>query len=161
MILVTVGMQLGFDRLLSAMDALQPAIGIEFIAQVGASRFVPINMRVRKQMSPSEFEQLARRSALMVSHAGIGTVLLARKLGKPIVLLPRRASLGEHRNDHQLATALQLKDRRGIFIADDEYGLPSAVSQGLACGNVEHPPSPTIIDLRGAISNFIADGIGR
>lgn len=35
MILATVGMQLGFDRLIKAMDALAPGLGQPVIAQVG------------------------------------------------------------------------------------------------------------------------------
>lgn len=155
MILVTVGMQLGFDRLIRAMDAIQPSIGIEFIAQTGHGRYLPRNMAARKSIPPQEFEELAARAALIVSHAGIGTILTAQRLHKPIALLPRRASLGEHRNDHQLATAKQLRDRRGIFVAKNESDLPGAISRGLATGAVEHGKSPTLALLKQAIRGFI------
>ena len=42
---------------------------------------------------------------------------------RPILIMPRQAALGEHRNDHQLATADRLKDRTGVFVAADEAAL--------------------------------------
>ncbi|WFL75976.1 glycosyltransferase [Altererythrobacter arenosus] len=158
MILVTVGTQLGFDRLIRAMDAIQPGIGIEFVAQIGRGRFIPRRMDWAKTYSPADFEALTRRAALIVSHAGIGSVLAARRLGKPIVLLPRRATLREHRSDHQLATARQLADRKGIFVAIDERELPGAIARGLACGEVEHGHPPELLRLQAAVSGFIGFG---
>ena len=43
--------------------------------------------------------------------------MTARQHLKPLVLFPRLASLGEHRNDHQLATTAALAGRPGIAIA--------------------------------------------
>ena len=37
--------------------------------------------------------------------------------------MPRRASLGEHRNDHQLATARQLEARAGLAVAWEAEAL--------------------------------------
>ena len=45
MILVTVGMQLGFDRLVQAMDKLTPALSEPVVAQIGKSTFRPQHMR--------------------------------------------------------------------------------------------------------------------
>jgi UDP-N-acetylglucosamine transferase subunit ALG13 len=38
----------------------------------------------------------------------MGTILSAAELGKPVILMPRRAKFGEHRNDHQQDTALEM-----------------------------------------------------
>ena len=43
-------------------------------------------------------------AAAIVAHAGMGTILTALETGKRLLVMPRRAALGEHRNDHQLAT---------------------------------------------------------
>ena len=50
-------------------------------------------------MRPSEFEAVLREASVIVAHAGIGTVLKAYKYRKPIILVPRQAAFGEHRND--------------------------------------------------------------
>lgn len=161
MILVTVGMQLGFDRLIRAMDAIQTGIGIRFVAQTGRGTYRPANMEARRSLSPQEFAELAEQAALIVSHAGIGTVLAARRLGKPVVLLPRRAALGEHRNDHQLATAKALAGRPGILVAMDEMELPAMIVRGLAIDRVEEGENPGLAALSDEVARFIAAAAPR
>ena len=63
---------------------------------------------------------------LVVAHAGMGSVITAGEHGKPIVLLPRLGSRGEHTNDHQVDTARWLRGRPGIHVADAEADLPPA-----------------------------------
>ena len=92
MIIVTVGMQLGFDRLIAAMDDLAPGLGVPVIAQTGKGSYAPRNMEARVKIAPSEFEELVGQCRLIVAHAGIGTVLTAARCAKPILLMPRRAS---------------------------------------------------------------------
>lgn len=117
MILVTVGTQLPFDRLIRLIDAIAPELPGPVIAQIGNGRYEPANIAWRRSLRPREFERQMRAAKLVVAHAGIGTVLTARRLRKPLVLFPRREALGEHRNDHQVATARALAHRRGIGIA--------------------------------------------
>ena len=52
-----------------------------------------------------EFQRLFARADLVVSHAGMGNIIACLEADKPLVLLPRQAKLGEHRNDHQMDTA--------------------------------------------------------
>lgn len=121
MIFATVGTQLPFPRLIQALADLSSKTAEEIIAQTGsaAQDDAPAhpNLSLRKQMTPAEFDAAFARARVVVGHAGIGTILSARKLGKPLVILPRRHSLGEHRNDHQLATAVQVAKLPGIHVA--------------------------------------------
>lgn len=158
MILVTVGMQLGFDRLIAAMDRLAPSLDMPVIAQTGKGTYRPQNMEERERISPGEFEQLVRQSRLIVSHAGIGTVLTAQRFTKPIVLFPRRLEHGEHRNDHQVATVRNLEGRSSVLIALDEDDLARKIEEGLAMGNATATLSPTAEQLRRSIASFIETG---
>lgn len=121
MIFVTVGTQLGFDRLVRSVDAWAAAHpGDEFFAQVGpsnASSYVPQHMPHAPFVSPARADELMRAADLIVSHAGMGSILTALRYRRPILIMPRKASLGEHRNDHQLATARWLADRPGVCVA--------------------------------------------
>lgn len=121
MIFATVGTQLPFSRLILALADLSTQTTEEIIAQTGSSEQDDIppqpNLSLRKQMTPVEFEAAFVKARVVVGHAGIGTILSARKLGKPLVILPRRHSLGEHRNDHQLATAVQVAKLPGVHVA--------------------------------------------
>lgn len=158
MILVTVGMQLGFDRLIEAMDRIAPTLDSEVIAQTGIGTYVPQNMTARQKIAPEEFEQLVVQSRLIVSHAGIGTVLTAMRFSKPIVLFPRRLDHGEHRNDHQVATVNNLDGRPGLLVAHEEGDLAPRIAEGLKMDAANQPVSPTAAMLQGAIARFIEGG---
>lgn len=107
MVLVTVGTQLPFDRLVAAVDNwAQTAQNIDLFSQIGPGpAFQPSAGRFAEMLSPEEFRGLFERADCIVSHAGIGTILAALELAKPIIVMPRLARLGEQRTDHQVATA--------------------------------------------------------
>ena len=151
-------MQLGFDRLIEAMDQIAPSLGMEVIAQTGNGTYQPQNMEAHRSIAPGEFERLVQRSKLIVSHAGIGTVLTAQRFATPIVLFPRRFDQGEHRNDHQIATVNNLNGRPGLIIAMDESELASAIAQGLALKSAKTAASATAKQLQDAIGNFVEHG---
>lgn len=155
MIIVTVGMQLGFDRLICAMDALAPGLGMPVIAQTGKGTVRPQHMEAREKIAPDEFEALVGKARLIVAHAGIGTVLTAARCAKPIVLMPRRAELAEHRNDHQLATARKLAGRPGILVAMDETEIAARIAEGLAMDTAAAVQSQTARQLHAALAAFI------
>lgn len=155
MILVTVGMQLGFDRLIAAMDRIAPGLGMPVIAQTGNGSYKARNMDVRPSITPGEFERLVKQAQLIVSHAGIGTVLTASRYDRPVLLMPRRAALGEHRNDHQLATVRGLGTRPGVLVAMDESELPDRIAQGLALEGWSTLRSPTAERMHAALARFI------
>lgn len=119
MIFATVGTQLPFPRLIDALDGIAPELGEEIVAQIGPGQEGKTwkHLDVRRHLTPSEYEILFTSARVVVAHAGIGTILSARKWGKPLIILPRRHALDEHRNDHQLATANELKGLAGIHVA--------------------------------------------
>jgi len=123
MIFMTVGTQLPFDRLAKEVDAWAGARQMEVFAQVGASDLELRRITAVPNLEPQEFEAKMREATAVISHAGMGTILTALQLRKPIVIMPRLAAFKEHRNDHQLATARQLQGRPGILIAMDASEL--------------------------------------
>lgn len=124
MIFVTVGTQLPFDRLVAAVDrwaAAHPEVGC--FAQVGLGAAPPRHMKFVPFVGATECEQHMREAELVVAHTGMGSILTALALQKPIVVMPRRAALGEHRSDHQLATAQWVGKHRGVHVVWDETEL--------------------------------------
>jgi UDP-N-acetylglucosamine transferase subunit ALG13 len=128
-ILLTVGTQLPFDRFVAIVDRLAPTLPEPVLAQVGHGIYRPRNMEWRRHIDPIEFEQCIEDCSFLISHAGIGTLVMAQKHRKPMILFPRRAALNEHRNDHQLATVRALDGRAGMRIAYDEDDLATLVAQ--------------------------------
>ena len=135
-IFVTVGTQLPFPRLIDAVDRIAPSLGRPVIAQVGPEgepgRWR--NLEVAPFLDTAAFAALAARAAAIVGHAGIGTYLTARSHGVPAVLVPRSAALGEHRNEHQRATARRLEGRPGLSVAWDMEALEPLIREALARG---------------------------
>ncbi len=131
MIFVTVGTQLPFDRLISAIDdwaAGHPEAKV--FAQIGpGSKLVPNHIEYAEFVSPDRADQLFQQASVIISHAGMGSILTALKYRKPIVIMPRRANLGEHRNDHQWATAEYLGKSPGVSVAWSEEELPDYLNQ--------------------------------
>jgi UDP-N-acetylglucosamine transferase subunit ALG13 len=60
---------------------------------------------------------------VVISHAGIGTILSALHYEKPILVIPKLASLGEHRNEHQTATARRMMEMGNVNVAFDDDQL--------------------------------------
>ena len=130
MILLTIGTQLPFDRLVRALDDLAPSLPEEIFGQIGAASYEPVHIHWTATLRPDQFEEKFRSASVIVSHAGIGTILTAQKLHKPLIIVPRLAKHGEHRNDHQLATANQVKDKPGVYVANDVDELPELLRRG-------------------------------
>ena len=130
MIFVTVGTQLPFDRLIGAVDAWAGAGStLPVFAQIGPSRLRPKNIEYARFISPGECARRMEEASAIVAHAGMGTILTALERGKPLLVLPRRAALGEHRNEHQLATAHRFLELGKLQVAFDESELPSALDE--------------------------------
>lgn len=118
MILVTVGTQLAFDRLVEAVDLwLERNPSEKAFAQIGPAEYRPQHLESQDFVRPDQADLLFSKADLIVSHAGMGSILTALKYKKPILIMPRRAALGEHRNDHQLATAKWLGGKPGVTVA--------------------------------------------
>ena len=130
MIFVTIGTQLPFDRLIKIIDELAPQLNEEVIAQVYQCGFTPQNIKTVDFLAPDEFNTLFDKARLIISHAGMGTILSALQKDKPIIVFPRIAALGEHRNEHQLATARKFKEMRTVNVAMDEEELTSMLLNG-------------------------------
>jgi UDP-N-acetylglucosamine transferase subunit ALG13 len=62
---------------------------------------------------------------LIISHAGMGTIIDALVMSKPILIMPRRVKFRESRSDHQLGTVERFSDRNGIYtVADPSFVAP-------------------------------------
>lgn len=135
MILLTVGTQIPFDRLVRAVDAWCAESGrsdvVGQIGNVGDNCYRPKNFEWNAFVPPSVLADHLRLADFIIAHAGMGSIISALRYSKPIVIMPRRASLGEHRNDHQLATAARFEKRPGIYLAHDASELPKMIDRAM------------------------------
>ncbi len=129
MIFVTVGTQLPFDRLLMTIDHWASKNETEIFAQIGNSKFLPQHIDYSPYLTIAEVEELFKKASVIVSHAGMGSIISALKYKKPIIIFPRLVEKGEHRNNHQLATAKWLENKNGIKVAWDETALMQLLNE--------------------------------
>lgn len=128
MIFVTVGThQQPFLRLIEALASLGP---VDLVVQHGHS---PAPRGVREAVPFLSFADVLDRlrdAEAVVTHAGVGSILLARRLGHTPVAVPRLRRHGEHVDDHQveLTSALaELKVVIPVWNVDELWAAIAAV----------------------------------
>lgn len=159
MIFVTVGTQLAFDRLVEAVDTWAGCHAEQCVfAQIGPGAYAPQSIEYARFISPDECRTRMAEADAVVAHAGMGTILSALELGKPVLVMPRRAALGEHRNDHQLATVRRLSALGRVSVAADEHELPGAIDVITQVAETSPRIGPyASSELLDAVSRFITE----
>jgi UDP-N-acetylglucosamine transferase subunit ALG13 len=136
MIFLTIGSHEPFDRLVRAFDewcgSHPDEEALAQIAHVGENGYRPHHCDWTEKLGPADYAARFAAAKLVVSHAGMGSIITAMDLGKPLVVMPRRGHLQETRNDHQWATAQRFAGKAGLFVADDEAALAATMDLALA-----------------------------
>jgi UDP-N-acetylglucosamine transferase subunit ALG13 len=132
LILLTVGTQMPFDRLVRLTDCwAEKHPEVKVFAQTCSGTYTPAHIEHSAFLSREEMERLTTEAALVISHAGMGSILTARRLRKPIVIVPRQHRLNEHRNDHQIDTARSLEGLIGMHICWQESEFDATITSAL------------------------------
>jgi UDP-N-acetylglucosamine transferase subunit ALG13 len=148
MIFATVGTQIQFDRFVEAIDEIAPLIEEEITVQTMHGRYIPKNIKTVDFLPPDEYDKLFKQARLIVSHAGMGTILTALTQEKPIIIFPRLAFLGEHRNEHQLLTTMKINELGFAYVAYDKTQLKELIlnTQLKSLKKIGDTASPELID---------------
>ena len=171
MIFLTVGTHEPFDRLVRYVDTWCGARAKnEVFGQITKrAEYQPTHFRAVPTLDPDQYQKHFSSADFIISHAGMGSIITALSMQKPIVILPRRGHLQETRNDHQFATLQHFRSRPGIFAAEDEDelsailhrladGLANGQADGQAGGNItpaQEIPAFADEQLIGALRDFI------
>lgn len=126
---ITVGSMFPFDRLIKIVDDWAVTSRDIIFAQIGNSSYKPKNMEYKSIVTPAEYRERCKHCDVIISHVGMGTVILASELRKPIIAMPRKPEIKEVTSNHQVATAQWLKDRKGIIIVNDEFEFKIAIKK--------------------------------
>jgi len=155
-ILVSVGSQAPFDRLIRAVDEWARLRGrSDVCAQIANGRYSPKHIGFIDFVDPSEFKRLVRNAQILVAHAGMGSIILALELGKPAVVMPRRACFRETRNDHQVAAAKYFGEQGRIIVAADEQEISEKLDYALTVHETERIDTKASPQLIGTIQAFL------
>jgi UDP-N-acetylglucosamine transferase subunit ALG13 len=145
-IFVTVGSQLPFDRLITAVDAWAGKHQTEtFFAQIGDSEYNPKHMGFCQTMTPIEYGIRLKEAKLVISHVGTGVIINALELGKPLLLMPRLLDKKEIRNNHQLTSVQYFSTFPSIHIIETEETLNEALTKILTASSLNNNEAITTI----------------
>jgi UDP-N-acetylglucosamine transferase subunit ALG13 len=127
MIVVTTGTnEQPFDRLVRAAATI--AGDEALLVQYGSSR-EPHGRGTWVDFLPfTELEDAMRRARVVVCHAGVGSIMLARRCGKVPIVVPRRMHAGEAVDDHQRQLAVRLASVGVVRLVEDERDLSDVVA---------------------------------
>lgn len=101
-------------------------------AQVGPADWNGAGAQVTPYMGRQELESALDSAGVVVCHGGAGIISSALAAGRRPIVVPRRAELGEHVDDHQYQLTRKLAD----------CGLVVAVEEGITAGDVEAARRP-------------------
>lgn len=156
MILVTVGAQMPFNRLVGAVDEWAASRGRDdVLAQIGPTEWRPKHIGWVEFFEPEEFRRRVSDATALVGHAGMGSILTALQFGKPILVMPRRGDLRETRNDHQVATAERFAALGKIAVARDESEIAERMDLLSELKSTEQIGPHASAELIGALRAFI------
>ena len=129
MIFLTVGTQFPFDRLVKSVDQAFDGrlINEEIFAQIGETSYKPLNFESVVSLEKNVFDKRLREASSVISHAGMGTITMALKNHKPLLVMPRLKQYREHVNDHQVATARKFEELGHILAVYDAKDLPNGI----------------------------------
>lgn len=132
MIFVTVGThEQPFNRLIEKMDYLvkSGAVREKVIAQIGYCTYTP---KCIEYFRFTDFEKMDRffdKANFLITHGGIGSLLLALKKNKKIIAVPRMKKYNEHTNDHQVQIVKELENQKRIVAVYDIDDLLYAIKK--------------------------------
>lgn len=133
MIFVTVGTnEAPFDRLVEGVDALN--LDEELVVQHGPSAIRPRGAECHDFLAFDQIVEFIRAARVVISHAGVGSVLVALANDKHPVVVPRLRQFGEAVDDHQLAFARRLHRDGVLTCVERREVFEHAVISG-------HPPA--------------------
>ena len=161
MIFLTVGTQLPFDRLVKAVDKAvnKSGMGEVVFAQIGKSEYRPFSFEAVSCLDKHLFDKHFCEASCIISHAGMGTIVLAMKYNKPLLVMPRRSCYREVVNDHQIAIAKRLEQMGHILVAYKEEEIPEKLEQLKTFVPRERQAQPQAVAVR--ISRFLKKCAGE
>ena len=143
MIFVTVGTHhQPFQRLLDALEQLDAP---ELVVQFGSGNPPRGVARAVDYMGFAEMLDHFERADAVITHAGVGSILCARRSGHVPIVVPRERRHGEHVDDHQIELTRALETRGSILAVWDVHHLGDALIRlpdrgtAAATGNGELP----------------------
>ena len=126
MIFVTLGThELAFKRLLNYLEEMD--IKEEVVIQSGNTKFDSKKYKIIPFLSHDEFDDYIKKSELVITHGGVGSILNALKNEKKVIAMPRLSKFKEHNDDHQIEICEKFDREKYIISCQDFQELKEAI----------------------------------
>ena len=132
MILVLLGTQHNeFTRLLQKIEDLidSKIIKEKVIVQAGFTKYKSEKMEIFDMTSSQDLDQYIEKADLIISHGGIGSIIMALKKHKKVIAVPRLHEFNEHVNDHQRQIVNIFNEKNYLIGLQNVEDLPEALKQ--------------------------------
>jgi beta-1,4-N-acetylglucosaminyltransferase len=145
MIFVTVGTsEFPFDRLVRAID-VEDLSGEELVVQHGPSLVRPVGASRVAFLPYDELAETIRLARMVVTHAGVGSVMTALGNGKRPIVVPRLRRFGEAVDDHQLHLGRRLHEADLVTLVENPDDVLETLPSAAATSGVELGPNPRLV----------------
>ncbi len=156
MIFVSVGTnEARFDRLLRAVADL-PTEEKRLVQHGHSTPFPGTGVELVDFLSFDEMADAIRRARAFVTHAGVGSILVALANGKRPIVVPRLSALGEAVDDHQLQLGRRFAASGLVTLVESPAELPDA----LAAARHDAIVTPTAGALAADLRDYLTAAVG-
>ncbi len=122
-----------FYRLVKEIDnlALKGKIKERIVVQLGFTdyKFKAKNIEAYEYIPSDEFEKIMKKARIVITHGGAGTIMLAIRMKKPVIAVPRMAEFGEHADNHQLQIVKEMSKHGNVIAVEDVKNLMEAIKK--------------------------------
>ena len=77
----------------------------------------------------NKFIETIKKSEIIISHGGAGTIINCLKYGKKPIVVPRLKNNSEHINDHQKELCYELNKKNLIFLIENQEDFCSLLKK--------------------------------
>ena len=130
MILVLLGTQHNeFTRLLQEIDECinNKIIDEEVIVQAGFTKYESKKMRIFDMIPKLDLDEFVERADLVITHGGVGSIIMALNKNKKVIAVPRLHEYGEHVNDHQRQIIKVFSEKGYLIGIQNVEDMPEAL----------------------------------
>ena len=117
------------DYVISLKENLKELQGEKIIIQLGQTKLLKSdneriknleNIIIYDMLKPKKMKDIIKYSDIIITHAGVGTIMECLEMGKEIIVVPRKVENLEHVNNHQEEIAFEM-EKKGFLAKVDTY----------------------------------------
>ena len=117
------------DYVISLKENLKELQSEKIIIQLGQTKLLKSdneriknleNIIIYDMLKPEKMKNIIKDSDIIITHAGVGTIMECLEMDKEIIVVPRKVENLEHVNNHQEEIAFEM-EKKGFLTKVDTY----------------------------------------